>query len=54
MSIINKRYYWGRKKYNTKTGRYKGEKTYHTDGKTTDWLGRTLPPYTGPKKEGNL
>lgn len=37
-----KRHYWGFKKYNTKTGLYKGEKRHHTVGRVSDWNGRTV------------
>ena len=47
MAIYSKRYYWGHKKYNNKTGLYKGEHTYSSDGTVRDWKDRyvrTDPP----------
>lgn len=40
--IYKKRYYWGFKEYNTKTGLYKGETRYSTDGTHSDWKGRKI------------
>ena len=42
MAIYRRRYYWGRKPYNSKTGLYKGEKRYSSDGSVTDWKGRKI------------
>lgn len=40
--IYSKKHYWGRRKYNDRTGLYKGEKRYSSDGSVTDWKGRTI------------
>lgn len=42
MAIYSKRYYWGHKKYNSKTGLYKGEKRHSSDGTISDWMGKTI------------
>lgn len=52
MAIFHKRYYWGYKPYNTKTGLYKGETRWSTSGFTTDWKGKVTydKPPTGRSK----
>lgn len=42
MSIILKRHYWGFKQYNTRTGLYKGDTYWSTQGITYDWKGRKV------------
>lgn len=49
MSIYKKKHYWGHKEYNTKTGLYKGETRWSTDGTTRDWKGRTVKTDTAKK-----
>lgn len=43
MSVVLKRHYWGFKRYDTRTGKYQGEKIYHSDGRVSDWRGRYIP-----------
>jgi hypothetical protein len=40
MAIYKKRYYWGFKKYNSKTGLYKGETRHSVGNGDLDWKGR--------------
>lgn len=50
MAIYQKRYYWGRKPYNSKTGLYQGETRFSTGVGTTDWKGRTVEPVKTSKR----
>jgi hypothetical protein len=52
VSIYSKRHYWGREQYNTRTGRYRGERTYSSDGTVRDWLGNKVAPTGVTGKEG--
>lgn len=52
MAIYNKRYYWGRKEYNSKTGLFKGEDSFSTsDGFSRDWLGKPVKKQPEPRSQ---
>ena len=55
MAIYSKRYYWGFKKYNNKTGMYKGETKKDWLGNTIDWKDNKIEeakPYERNLKTG--
>ena len=43
MTIYKRRYGWGRKEYNSKTGLFKGETSFSTsDSFSRDWMGKPV------------
>lgn len=43
MAIYKRRYGWGRKEYNSKTGLFKGETSFSTsDSFSRDWMGKPV------------
>lgn len=48
MAVITKRYYWGFKKYDTKTGKYQGQTDTNAYGETQDWRGKTVSKESRP------